>query len=242
MTHPAPIALVTGGNKGIGLEICRQLGRLGHTVLLGARNKKRGEDAARQLAAEGLHVRAVVVDATAPATFATLHDLIAADYGHLDILVNNAGIGLDWELTADKVPVQMIRDTFETNFFGVIALTQTLLPLLRRSPAGRIVNQSSLLGSLATHAAPDSKLANVKPLAYNASKAALNAFTIHLAAALKDTPIKVNSAHPGSVLTDMNPEGHLTVEQGAETAVTLATLPPDGPTGGFFHRGKSLPW
>lgn len=242
MASSATISLVTGANKGIGFEICRQLGRLGHTVLLGSRDKIRGEHAAQQLCNEGLDVRTVRVDATEPDTFTKLYDFIAQDYGHLDILINNAGIGLDWELTADSVPVQMIRDTFETNFFSVIALTQILLPLLHKSTAGRIVNQSSILGSLTLHATPGSKLEGVKPLAYNASKAALNAFTIHLAAALKDTPIKVNSAHPGSVLTDMNPEGHLTVEEGAKTAVQLATLPPDGPTGGFFHLGKSLPW
>lgn len=242
MTHPAPIALVTGANKGIGLEICRQLGRLGFTVLLGSRDMTRGEQAAQQLRAENLDVRPVLVDATDSATFVKLRDLIASDYGRLDVLINNAGIGLDWDLTADNVPVKIIRDTFETNFFGLIELTQTLLPLLRQSPAGRIVNQSSILGSLTIHAQPDSKLKDIKPLAYNASKSALNAFTIHLAAALKNTPIKVNSAHPGSVLTDLNPEGTLSVEQGAQTAVELATLPPDGPTGGFFHLGKPLPW
>lgn len=242
MTQPARIALVTGANKGIGLEICRQLGRLGFTVLLGSRDTARGESAAQLLRSEIPNVHAVHVDATAPETFVALRDRIASDYGHLDALVNNAGIGLDWDLTADNVPIQTIRDTFETNFFGVIELTQILLPLLRQSPAARIVNQSSILGSLSIHAQPDSKLQDIKPLAYNASKAALNAFTIHLAAALKDTPIKVNSAHPGSVLTDLNPEGTLSVEQGALTAVRLATLPPDVPTGGFFHLDKSIPW
>ncbi len=242
MTSSASIALVTGANKGIGFEICRQLGQLGHTVLLGSRDTTRGEQAAQQLRNKGLDVRAVQVDATAPDTFTKLYDLIAHDYGHLDILINNAGIGLDWELTADNVPLQMIRDTFEINFFSVIALTQTLLPLLRKSASGRIVNQSSILGSLTLHSTPNSKLGGVKPLAYNASKAALNAFTIHLAAALINTPITVNSAHPGSVLTDMNPEGRLTVEEGAKTAVQLATLQPDGPTGSFFHLGRSLPW
>lgn len=243
MTHPTRIALVTGGNKGIGLEICRQLAQQhGCTVLLGARDKARGEQAAKQLQSQGLSVRAVQLDTTDTTSFSKLYDLIASDYGHLDILVNNAGIGLDWEVTADDVPIALVRDTFETNFFSVITLTQTLLPLLRKSPAGRIVNQSSILGSLTLHATPGSKLENIKPLAYNASKAALNAFTIHLAAALKGTPIKVNSAHPGSVLTDMNPEGHLSVEEGAKTAVQLATLPPEGPTGGFFHLDKNLPW
>lgn len=242
MTQQPKVALVTGGNKGIGLEICRQLGRLECTVLLGSRDLARGEEAAQQLRAENLEVHAVPVDATKPATFAKLRDRIASDHGRLDILINNAGIGLDWEYTADNMPVQMLRETFEVNFFGVVELTQVLLPLILKSPAGRIVNQSSMLGSLAIHADPGSKLENIKPLAYNSSKAALNAFTIHLAAALKDTPVKVNSAHPGSVLTDLNPEGSLTVEEGARTAVELATLPADGPTRGFFYMGKPVPW
>lgn len=236
------IALVTGANKGLGLEICRQLGKLGFTVLLGSRDEARGEEAATALRGEGLEVRAVRVDSDSPDTFAPLRDLIESDYGHLDALINNAGTATDWAFTAADVPMQMVRDTFETNFFGVVELTQTLLPLLRKSPAGRIVNQSSILASLATHSAPESPIENIKPLAYNASKTALNAFTVHLAAALKDTPVKVNSAHPGSVRTDLNPTGVMSVERGAKTAVELATLPPDGPTGGFFHLGKPLPW
>lgn len=242
MTTSSKIALVTGANKGLGLEICRQLGKLGYTVLLGSRDESRGEEAALALRGEGLDVRTVRVDNTAPDSFAKLRDLIESDYGHLDVLVNNAGTATDWEFTADNVPMQTLRDTFETNFFGVVELTQTLLPLIRKSPAGRIVNQSTILASLATHSAPKSPIENIKPLAYNASKAALNAFTVHLAAALKDTPVKVNSAHPGSVRTDLNPKGIMTVERGAKTAVELATLPPDGPTGGFFHLGKPLPW
>ena len=236
------IALVTGANKGLGLEICRQLGKLGFTVLLGSRDSARGEEAATTLRGEGLDARAVRVDNNAPETFAPLRDLIESDYGHLDVLVNNAGVATDWEFTAENVPLQVVRDTFETNFFGVVELTQTLLPLIRKSPAGRIVNQSTILASLATHSAPKSPIENIKPLAYNASKVALNAFTVHLAAALKDTPVKVNSAHPGSVRTDLNPTGVMSVERGAKTAVELATLPPDSPTGGFFHLGKPLPW
>ncbi len=236
------IALVTGANKGLGLEISRQLGKLGFSVLLGFRDETRGEEAAAALRGEGLDVRAVRVDNDSPESFAAVHDLIESEYGHLDVLVNNAGMATDWQFTAADVPMQMVRDTFETNFFGVVALTQILLPLIRKSPAGRIVNQSSILASLATHSAPKSPIENIKPLAYNASKTALNAFTVHLAAALKDTPVKVNSAHPGSVRTDLNPTGVMSVERGAKTAVELATLPPDGPTGGFFHLGKPLPW
>lgn len=242
MTSSKSIALVTGANKGIGFEICRQLATAGFTVLLGSRELSRGVEAAKKLQDEGFDVRAVQVDMNDSNTFAKLYELIAADYGRLDVLVNNAGFASDWAYKADTVPIQMLRDTFETNFFALVELTQRLLPLIRKSSAGRIVNQSSVLGSLTLHSTPGSGLEGAKPLAYNSSKTALNAFTVHLADALKDTPIKVNSAHPGSVLTDANPAGPLSVEEGARTAVELATLPADGPTGGFFHLGHALPW
>lgn len=236
------IALVTGANKGLGFEISRQLGGLGFTVLLGARDPDRGEAAAAELRAEGLDVRAVRVDMDDASTFDPLRDLIAAEYGRLDVLVNNAGFARGWAYKADTVPLRMVRETFETNFFGLIDLTQRLLPLIVKSPAGRIVNHSSALGSLTLHSMPGSGFEALKAFAYNASKTALNAFTVHLADALKHTPVKVNSAHPGSVTTDANPEGELHVEQGARTAVELATLPADGPTGKFFHMGQELPW
>ncbi len=242
MKTPKTIALVTGANKGIGYEICRQLSKLGCTVLLGSREISRGTEAAKKLQDEGLDVRAVQVDMNDESTFGSLHDLIAADYGRLDILVNNAGFASDWAYTAANVPIQMLRDTFEANFFALVDLTQRLLPLLRKSSAGRIVNQSSALGSLTLHSTPGSGIDGYKPLAYNSSKTVVNAFTVHLADALKDTPIKVNSAHPGAVATDANPSGTLSVEEGSRTAVELATLPPDGPTGGFFHMGHALPW
>ena len=242
MTDTKNIALVTGANKGIGLEICRQLAGLGFTVLLGSREISRGMEAARKLQEEGLEVRAVHVDLNDPDTFGKLQDLIAADYGRLDVLVNNAGYASDWAYNAATVPMQMMRDTFETNFFGTVELTQCLLPLIRKSAAGRIVNQSSIRGSLTLHSTPDSGMGEMNPLAYDSSKTALNAFTIHLANALKATPIKVNSAHPGPAATDANPAGTMSIEDGARTAVRLATLPPDGPTGGFFHMDQTLPW
>lgn len=242
MTNARKIALVTGANKGIGLEICRQLAQLGFTVLLGARDTSRGAAAAQKLQDEGLDVRRVHVDMNDPDTFGRLRELIAADYGRLDVLVNNAGFVSDWAYTAADVPMRMLRDTFETCFFGLIDLTQQLLPLVRKSPAGRIVNQSSDLGSLTLHSTPGSGIEGPRPFAYDSSKTALNAFTVHLAQALKDTAIKVNSAHPGDVATDTNPAGVLNVEAGARTAVRLATLPADGPTGGFFHLGQELPW
>lgn len=242
MTTCPKIALVTGANKGIGLEICRQLAQAGITVLLGSRDLARGRTAAASLQGLGGQVLAIQVDMGTPATFAAVAERIAAEHGRLDILVNNAGIALDWDYQADTVPVALVRETFETNLFAVVDLTQRLLPLLRRSPAGRIVNHSSILGSLALRTQPDSWMAGIQAFAYDASKTALNAYTVHLAQVLKGTPVKVNSAHPGNVKTDMNPGGDLSVETGARTAVQLATLPDDGPTGGFFHLGDPLPW
>lgn len=240
--RPQKIALVTGANRGIGFEICRQLAVLGCTVLLGARDTDRGSKAAQQLQTEGLEVIPVRVDMHDVASFGQVHDWIAATYGRLDILVNNAGIGNDWGYTAADVPGALLRETFTVNFFNLVALTQQLLPLLRLSPAGRIVNQSSVLASLTLHSAPDAGLEDFKPLAYNASKTAVNAFTVHLAQALKETAIKVNAAHPGNVVTDLNPAGLISAEQGARTAVRLAMLPADGPSGGFFHLDQTLPW
>lgn len=236
------IALVTGANKGIGYEICRQLAGLGCTVLLGARDIDRGSTAAQQLRNEGLEVVPVQVDMNDPASFGPLHDWIVATYGRLDILVNNAGMGSDWAYTAAEVPVALLRETFEVNFFNLVALTQQLLPLLRTSPAGRIVNQSSALASLTLHSTPGSGIEDFKPLAYNASKTAVNAFTVHLAHALRETAIKVNAAHPGNVATDLNPAGLISSVEGARTAVRLAMLPADGPSGGFFHLDQPLPW
>ena len=141
------------------------------------------------------------------------------------------------------MPKEVLRQTFETNFFAVVALTQTLLPLIRKAPAGRIVNLSSILGSLTLHADPKSPVYNGKAFAYDASKTALNAFTVHLAHELRDTKIKVNSAHPGWVKTEMGGSAApMEVSDGGKTSVQMATLPDDGPTGGYFHLGKPLPW
>ena len=235
-------ALVTGANRGIGLEVCRQLAAAGTTVLLGARDLAAGEAAASALRAEGLDVHAIRIDTDDPATFDAARERIARDFGCLDILVNNVGMGFDWVHTAADVPMPMLRETFEINFFSVVDLTQRLLPMIRKSPAGRIVNQSSAIGSLARRADQASWAQGDWPLAYSASKTALNAFTLHLACALRDTPVKVNAAHPGIVRTDPNPQGLISPEEGARTAVALALLPEDGPTGGFFHMGNAMPW
>jgi NAD(P)-dependent dehydrogenase (short-subunit alcohol dehydrogenase family) len=245
MSEQAKVALISGANKGIGLETARQLGRQGVTVLLGARDLAKGEAAAAKLKAEGIDARAVKLDVVNPAEVKAVAEKIEQEFGVLDILVNNAGVmtetmGVN---SAPTISEQELRDTFETNLFAVVAVTQAVLPLLQKSKAGRIVNVSSILGSLTLHATPGSPIHGVKSFAYNTSKAALNSFTIHLADALKDTKIKVNSAHPGWVKTDLGTEAApMNVVEGAKTEVTLATLPEDGPTGGYFHLGETLPW
>lgn len=242
MTTPK-IALITGANRGLGFEIARQLGRLGIVVLLGARTPKRGGEAAALLRGEGLDAHGLTVDVTHAPSAKRVHTFIEQEYGRLDILINNAGIMHDATLQPSAVPVDTLRETFETNFFGVVEVTQTLLPLLRLSEAGRIVNVSSSLGSHTLHAEADSPFADFNVLGYDASKSALNMFTIELARELRETAIKVNSACPGWVKTDLGgPNAPGTVEEGADTPVWLATLPPDGPSGGFFNSRQPVPW
>jgi NAD(P)-dependent dehydrogenase (short-subunit alcohol dehydrogenase family) len=241
------IALVTGAHKGLGLETCRQLARLGMKVLLSARQAEQGQAAADALRKEGLAVEFVPLDITEPGQIEAVRKQIEERFGRLDILVNNAGIKHPeeqlFENNSATVSAAVLRATFEVNFFGTVALTQALLPLLRKSEGGRIVNVSSMMGSLAIHSNPRHPMADVKPFAYDASKAALNQFTLHLAAALRKTPIKVNSAHPGWVRTDLGgEEAPMEVEEGAQTAVRLATLGPDGPSGKFLHFDQELPW
>jgi NAD(P)-dependent dehydrogenase (short-subunit alcohol dehydrogenase family) len=239
------IALISGANKGIGFETARQLGKLGITVIVGARDLAKGEEAAAKLKQAGIDARAIQLDVVAAADIQAAAAYVEKEFGVLDILVNNAGISTETlgEDSTLKVSAADIRKTFDTNFFAVINLTNALLPLLRKSAAGRIVNVSSILGSLTTHADVNSPYYTRKMFASDASKSALNAYTIHLAASLRDTKIKVNSAHPGWVKTDLGTSAAmLDVEEGAKTEVTLATLPDDGPTGGYFHLGKTLPW
>ena len=237
------IALITGANKGIGKEIARQLGARGMTVLIGARDARRGEEAAAELKAGGADAHFLPLDVTDEAGIRAAAAQIEADYGKLDVLVNNAGIAIDPGLSsALTLELADLRRTYETNVFGVFSVTQAFVPLLQRSQAGRIVNLSSTLGSLTDNSDPQWAFAAVKPLAYNSSKAALNMITVIFAASLQDTPIKVNAACPGSVETDLNPYGARTAEQGAAVVVRLATLPADGPTGGFFDEGGIVPW
>lgn len=245
MANAKKIALITGANKGLGLEMARQLGRAGVTVVLAARDLEKGEAAAAKLRGEGFDAQAVKLDVTDKKDHAAAAAFLNERFGRLDILINNAGISAEGFGTgkASTTTEDVIRRTFETNFFAQVALTQALLPLLQKSDAGRIVNMSSILGSQTLHADPASPIYNAKSLSYDASKAALNSFTIHLAHELKNTKIKVNSAHPGWVKTDMGTDAApMEIPEGGKTGVALALLGEDGPTGGFFHLGQRLPW
>jgi NAD(P)-dependent dehydrogenase (short-subunit alcohol dehydrogenase family) len=240
------VALITGGNKGIGLETARQLGKLGISVVIGSRDLEKGVAAANRLKGQGIQADAIRFDVTQPADYKAAYDYLDKRFGRLDILVNNAAIqkeSFPAPNNTSSTPAELLRETFETNFFGAVAVTQALLPLIRKARAGRIVNLSSILGSNTLHATPGSPVYESKTFAYDASKAALNAFTNHLAHELKGTKIKVNSAHPGWVKTDMGGEGaQMEIPDGARTGVRLATLSEDGPTGGYFHMEDALPW
>jgi len=245
MAQDAKVALITGANRGLGLETAKQLGQEGVTIVVGARKASVAEETAAQLRLSGVDAYGVQLEVTNAADRAAVAKYIEDNFGKLDILINNAGqtTGEGLENITSKVDQAGLAEVFNTNFFAVVALTSELLPLIRKSPAGRIVNLSSILGSLALHADPQSAIYNAKPFAYDASKSALNAFTIHLAHELKDTPIKVNSAHPGWVKTDMGTSAApMEIPDGAKTSVALALLGPDGPTGKFIHMGQELPW
>ena len=243
MSTGRQVALVTGATRGIGFEIARQLGHHGLVVLVGARERARGEAAVRRLAAEGADAHVVLLDVTSPESIAEAVTTVSARFDRLDVLINNAGILLDRGLKPSEVSPALLHATYETNVFGPIAVIQAFLPLLRRSPAGRIVNASSELGSLARNTDPTFEFAHLKRLAYNSSKTALNAVTVMFAHELRDTPIKVNAADPGYTATELNGfAGTQTVEEGARAAVALALLPDDGPTGGYFNADGPLPW
>jgi NAD(P)-dependent dehydrogenase (short-subunit alcohol dehydrogenase family) len=237
------VALVTGASKGIGRAIAAGLLRESFTVYLGARDTGRGSAAAAELASLG-DVRFVQLDVTSDESVAAAAARAGAEFGYLDVLVNNAGVSTGSGRRIDGIPVPSeetaddLRFVYETNVFAV-QMTNAFLPLLRRSPAGRIVNVTSKRGSIGEEGAwvgqPD--------MAYSSSKTALNALTVHYARELAGTPIKVNGAAPGHVATDFNGfRGTRTPEQGAAVAVWLATLPEDGPTGAVFEDGVQLAW
>ena len=246
MANDKKVALVTGANRGIGLETARQLGQNGITVVVAARSLDAATETAEKLKAEGLDVVPVQLDVTKEADRSAAAKTIAEKFGKLDILINNAGVGAEDGMFTPKTSQTTeaeLQKIFGTNLFSVIAVTREFLPLLKKSAAGRIVNLSSILGSLTLHADPKSPIAGIKIFAYDASKSALNAFTIHLAAELKDTNIKVNSAHPGWVKTEMGTDqAPMEIVDGAKTSVQLALIGADGPNGRFIHLGEELPW
>jgi NAD(P)-dependent dehydrogenase (short-subunit alcohol dehydrogenase family) len=235
--HSQAVALITGANKGLGLEIARQLGQQGLSVVLGARQAK-AEAPAAELRRQGIDAHAITLDVTNAADITAVADFLAKQFGRLDVLVNNAGVQLDHGF---DVSPDTLRQTYEANVIGPYAITQAVLPLLRQAPTGRIVNQSSILGSLT--AISQGQGGSWATPGYTSSKAALNMLTVVLAQHLADTNIKVNAAHPGWVKTDLGgADAPLGVAEGAQTAVRLALLPADGPTGGYFHGAEHLPW
>ena len=240
------VALITGANRGIGFETAKGLAALGITVILGTRDIIKGQAAAQQLQDLGFKAEAIEYDANQSQSADSVYEYIDEHYGKLDILVNNAGMlqeQLMGKNNSTSVSTDVLQQTFQTNLFAVIALTQKLLPLIKKAPAGRIVNLSSILASLTLHSMPKSPIDPAKAFAYNASKTALNAYTIHLARELRDTNVKVNAAHPGWVKTSVGgANAPMEVEDSAKTSIQLATLNDDGASGGFFHDGEALPW
>ncbi|WP_280350210.1 SDR family oxidoreductase [Nocardia abscessus] len=246
------VALVTGANKGIGRGAAEQLAAQGMVVLIGARDPRRGEEAAVALRAAGGAAHAVTLDVTDRTTIEEAAKQIEERFGRLDVLINNAGITGSGQVSPqdayDQVPstvdLDMVREVFETNVFGVIAVTNAMLPLLRRSPAPRIVNVSSHAASLTLTSDLDGPFATLLPsAAYSPSKSAVTALTVNYAKELRKDGFLVNAVAPGYVETDSNNHtGFLTVAQGAAVLVRLATLDADGPTGGFFGEDGSVPW
>jgi NAD(P)-dependent dehydrogenase (short-subunit alcohol dehydrogenase family) len=245
MAQQKKVALITGANRGIGLETAKQLGEQGVTIVAGARSAQAAEETATKLKAQGIDAYGIQLDTTSAADRAAVAKYLEEKFGKLDILINNAGVGASTGFTnvTSQVTDEELYRIFNTNLFAIVALTRELLPLLKKSDAGRIVNLSSILGSLTLHADPSSPIFNFKAFAYDGSKSALNAYSIHLAHELKDTPIKVNSAHPGWVKTEMGTDAApMEIPDGAKTSVALALLGPDGPSGRFIHMGQELPW
>ncbi|MFG2006921.1 SDR family oxidoreductase [Spirillospora sp. NPDC048911] len=237
------IALITGANKGIGFATARRLGERGITILAGARDEVRGKQAAAALADEGVTAVPLRIDVTDPDRVSEAAREIERRYGRLDILVNNAGVAGGFTGTPGEATAADLREVYETNVFGVVTVTRAMLPLLRRSEAGRIVNLSSHLGSLTLNTDPESPVAGVNMIAYQSSKTALNAVTVAYAKELRGTPIKVNAALPGVVATDLNHHrGHRTPAEGAAIVVRLALLDEAGPSGQCLSDDGPVPW
>jgi NAD(P)-dependent dehydrogenase (short-subunit alcohol dehydrogenase family) len=241
------IALITGANRGLGFETAKQLGEQGITVVLAARQLSAATEAAYELKQQGIDAYGIQLDVTNVDERKAAAKYVEEKFGKLDILINNAGVGpKDWsmfEKTISGTTYEEFEYVFNTNLFSLVAITNELLPLIKKSDAGRIVNLSSILGSLTIHSLKDSPIAPMKTLSYNASKAALNMYTNHLAIELEGTGIKVNSAHPGWVKTELGTDAaDMEITDGAKTSVALALIGEDGPNGRFIHLGEELPW
>jgi NAD(P)-dependent dehydrogenase (short-subunit alcohol dehydrogenase family) len=233
------IALVTGANKGIGKEIARQLGEAGYRVLVGSRDLTRGEVAAKELP----DATAIQLEVTDPESVQAAADTIAEQYGRLDVLINNAAILPAGDNAVSEIEAAVLREGFETNVIGLVAVTQAMLPLLRKAEQARVVNLSTSLASFTLVGDPASRMSTRRTLAYNATKAAVNMVTVMLANELRGTGILVNAADPGNCATDMGGwEAARTPAEGAAVAVRLATLDADGPTGQVHAEPGQLPW
>ena len=241
--HDKSVALVTGGNRGIGYAIGRSLAQQGIAVILGVRDPNKGASACSRLQGEGLDVNFELMDVTDEDSVQKAVKHIQVQFGRLDILVNNAGIMIDDDENVLNVSRDTIEKTLQTNVLGPLRLCQNCITLMRAGGYGRIVNMSSTLGSLSEMADPDAPHADVLTPAYRLSKAALNAITTLVAKEVRKDNILVNSACPGWVRTDLGGDAApLTPEQGADTPVWLATLPDGGPTGGFYRERTRIPW
>lgn len=236
--------LITGANKGIGFEVAKELAKLGYFVYIGSRSKENGQSALDKLHSEGItNVEILVIDVTSLTSIENAKQELQSKINHLDVLINNAGISGGFQQNPSQISLDLVNKVFDTNFYGAIKTTQHFLDLLKKSENPRIVNVSSDLGSLTIQSDPNWQHAKIKPLAYMASKASLNAFTITLAAELKEQNFKVNSVNPGATATDLNNHmGSRTPEFSATIIVETATLGKDGPTGTFFSEEGILPW
>ena len=242
MQEANKVALITGANKGIGFEVARQIAKAGWTVLAAARNEVLGRQAAAKLQAEGLDVQFVAIDLSAQETAVTAAETIRNQFGKLDLLINNAGITSTSDGPPSKVDIEAVKTVMDTNYVGAVAVTQAMLPLLERAEKAQIINVSSGLGSVSLHTDPNWEYAPFKLLAYCASKAALNMFTVQLAYEFRDRNIAVNSINPGYTATDLNGHsGTQTVEEGAAEIVRVALLDPLV-TGKFLETGGEIPW
>lgn len=247
MTNSLHIALVTGANKGIGYEVAAELARRGMRVVLTARDARRRDAAVARLAADALDVIPVPLDVTDQRSVQTAADTIDHRFGRLDVLINNAGISGGAHHPPDDADLDILRSVLDTNLIGVIQVTNAMLPLLRRSPAARIVNVSSVVGSLTCMTDPNHDMSRLPAsIAYPTSKSALNALTVQYAKQLKPEGILINVAAPGACATDLTKDVGIpiprTATDGARVIVKLATLGPNGPTGGFFDEDGIIPW